>query len=274
MQGVWATTMLAVGGGILLAIRSAPGRKLCRGDLAWGPALGPRGRLDGDSTERHGACRGRRPLPSCPCWSGRLEGAASPTGGAVSLPLDGVGENACGALGEPQARGSQLNRRMAIRSPAAPHAATIPTSTQLKLVPRKPACSPSAKCRTGKMRDTRTIQLGALAPSGMKMPERNRSGRIVALTIAGEASAFGMTVVMANARVDLGVATILLICGVLVIKGSSFARWVGIIAAVIAGVSAIWWMPFYPVWAFVYIVIAALVVYALAVYGGDRQTVS
>ena len=33
-------------------------------------------------------------------------------------------------------------------------------------------------------------------------------------------------------------------------------------------------MPFYPVWAFVYIVIAALVVYALAVYGGDRQTVS
>ncbi len=33
-------------------------------------------------------------------------------------------------------------------------------------------------------------------------------------------------------------------------------------------------MPFYPVWAFVYIVIAALVVYALAVYGGAGQTVS
>ena len=27
-----------------------------------------------------------------------VKGAASPTGGAVSLPLDGVGENACGAL--------------------------------------------------------------------------------------------------------------------------------------------------------------------------------
>ena len=48
----------------------------------------------------------------------------------------------------------------------------------------------------------------------------------------------------------------------------------GIIAAVIAGVSALWWMPFYPVWAFVYIVITALVVYALAVYGGDREQVS
>ena len=48
----------------------------------------------------------------------------------------------------------------------------------------------------------------------------------------------------------------------------------GIIAAVIAGVSALWWMPFYPVWAFVYIVITTLVVYALAVYGGDRERVS
>jgi hypothetical protein len=88
-----------------------------------------------------------------------------------------------------------------------------------------------------------------------------------------EAGIFGHSL-KTYAWVDLGVAAILLICGVLVIKGSRFARWVGIIAAVIAGVSAIWWMPFYPVWAFVYIVIAALVVYALAVYGGDRQTVS
>ena len=31
---------------------------------------------------------------------------------------------------------------------------------------------------------------------------------------------------------------------------------------------------FHPVGAFVYIVIAALVIYSLAVYGGERQTVS
>jgi len=30
-------------------------------------------------------------------------------------------------------------------------------------------------------------------------------------------------------------------------------------------------MPFYPIWSFVYIFIAALVIYALAVYGGDRE---
>ena len=88
-----------------------------------------------------------------------------------------------------------------------------------------------------------------------------------------EAGIFGRSL-KTYAWVDLAVAAILLICGVLVIRGPRSARWVGIVAAVIAGVSAIWWMPFYPVWAFVYIVIAALVVYALAVYGGERQTVS
>ena len=41
------------------------------------------------------------------------------------------------------------------------------------------------------MRATQMIQLGALEPIGMKTPERKRRGRMVALTIAGEASAFG-----------------------------------------------------------------------------------
>ncbi len=73
--------------------------------------------------------------------------------------------------------------------------------------------------------------------------------------------------------VDLGVAAILLICGFLVVRGSSIARWVGIVAAAIAGISAIWWIPFYPIWALVYIVLAALVIYALAVYGGEQEAV-
>ncbi len=71
--------------------------------------------------------------------------------------------------------------------------------------------------------------------------------------------------------VDLVVAAILILSGFWVIAGSSIARWVGIVAAVIAGISAIWWMPYYPVWGFVYVFIAALVIYALAVYGGDRE---
>ncbi|MGP0109149.1 MAG: hypothetical protein ACLPR9_09875 [Acidimicrobiales bacterium] len=71
--------------------------------------------------------------------------------------------------------------------------------------------------------------------------------------------------------VDLIVAAILIICGFAVVAGSGFARWLGIIAAAIAGINAIWWMPFYPVWAFVYIILAFMVIYALAVYGGDRE---
>jgi hypothetical protein len=73
--------------------------------------------------------------------------------------------------------------------------------------------------------------------------------------------------------VDFIVAAILIICAFAVIAGSNFGRWIGIIAAAIAAISAIWWMPFYPVWGFVYIILAFFVIYALAVYGGSRQTV-
>ncbi len=73
--------------------------------------------------------------------------------------------------------------------------------------------------------------------------------------------------------IDLAVAVILIVCGIAVVGGSGVARWIGIFAAAVAGISAIWWMPFYPVWALVYIIIAFLVIYALAVYGGDREPV-
>jgi hypothetical protein len=33
-------------------------------------------------------------------------------------------------------------------------------------------------------------------------------------------------------------------------------------------ISAIWWMPYYPIWSLTYIAIGALVIYALAAYGG------
>ena len=68
--------------------------------------------------------------------------------------------------------------------------------------------------------------------------------------------------------VDLIVAAILIICAFLVVAGSQFARWIGIFAGFIAGISAMWWIPYYPVWAFVYVLLAFLVIYALAVYGG------
>src|ERR1035441_2457041 len=88
-------------------------------------------------------------------------------------------------------RGSHLKYLVAAASPANPHAATIRTSVPLKLMPRKPAWIPLAKCRTGKIRAIHRIQDGELSPSGINIPERNNSGRMLAFTIAVAASALG-----------------------------------------------------------------------------------
>ena len=58
-----------------------------------------------------------------------------------------------------------------------------------------------------------------------------------------------------------------------VFSGSQVARWVGVVAGAIGAISAIWWMPYYPVWSLTYIAIGALVIYALVVYGGKAETV-
>jgi hypothetical protein len=65
----------------------------------------------------------------------------------------------------------------------------------------------------------------------------------------------------------LGVGIVLILAGVGVMSRSQIGRWVGIVAAVIGGLSAMAWMPYYPVWSVVYVGIAVAVVYALAAYG-------
>ena len=82
--------------------------------------------------------------------------------------------------------------------PASPQAATTRTSVQWKGLPRNPACIPARKCLSGKIRPTQSIQAGGLFPSGMKTPDRKSSGRMTALTIGCEASAFGMTAEIAR----------------------------------------------------------------------------
>ena len=66
------------------------------------------------------------------------------------------------------------------------------------------------------------------------------------------------------------VGIILIISSFLVLVGSQFARWVGFIAATIMAVSAVTWMPYYPVWSLIYILIAVLVFHALSRYGGRQ----
>ena len=71
----------------------------------------------------------------------------------------------------------------------------------------------------------------------------------------------------------LVVAAVLIVSAVLVLSGSQVARWVGVAAGAIIAISAIWWMPYYPVWSLAYIAIGAVVIYALVVYGGKAETV-
>ena len=70
----------------------------------------------------------------------------------------------------------------------------------------------------------------------------------------------------------LVVAAVLIVCAVLVLSGSQLARWVGVAAGAIIAISAVWWMPYYPVWSLTYIAIGALVIYALVMYGGNAGT--
>jgi hypothetical protein len=72
--------------------------------------------------------------------------------------------------------------------------------------------------------------------------------------------------------VYLVVGIILILCSLAVIAGSQFARWVGIAAGAIGAISAIWWMPYYPIWSLTYIALGVIVIYALAAYGADSET--
>jgi hypothetical protein len=67
------------------------------------------------------------------------------------------------------------------------------------------------------------------------------------------------------------IGIVLIISSVLLLGGSQFARWIGFFAATIMAISAVTWMPYYPVWSLTYIVIAVLTFHALSKYGG-RQT--
>jgi len=66
----------------------------------------------------------------------------------------------------------------------------------------------------------------------------------------------------------LVVGILLLVSSFLVLSRSQFARWVGLIAATISAISAMTWMPYYPIWSLTYVGIAVLVIYALTAHGG------
>lgn len=73
--------------------------------------------------------------------------------------------------------------------------------------------------------------------------------------------------------VYLVVGLILLGASFGVLTGSQVSRWLGITAGAVLSISAIWWMPYYPIWSLTYIGIGVFVVYGLAAYG-SREAVT
>ena len=63
------------------------------------------------------------------------------------------------------------------------------------------------------------------------------------------------------------VGIMLLLAGIAVLQRSQLARWIGIVAGAIAAISALAWMPYYPVWSLIYVGFGVAVIYGLSVYG-------
>jgi len=72
--------------------------------------------------------------------------------------------------------------------------------------------------------------------------------------------------------IDFAVAAVLILCSFGVLARSGVSRWIGIFAGAVLSISAIWWMPYYPIWSLTYIAVGVMVIYALAAYGGDDPT--
>jgi hypothetical protein len=64
------------------------------------------------------------------------------------------------------------------------------------------------------------------------------------------------------------VGVILIVASVFVLARSQVARWIGYFAAAIGALSAMTWMPYYPIWSLTYVAIFVMTFYALARYGG------
>jgi hypothetical protein len=64
------------------------------------------------------------------------------------------------------------------------------------------------------------------------------------------------------------VGILLILSALGVMARSQISRWIGVFAGAVLAISAIWWMPYYPIWSLAYIGIGIFVIYGLVVYGG------
>jgi len=69
--------------------------------------------------------------------------------------------------------------------------------------------------------------------------------------------------------IHLILGIVVLFAGFGLFSAQVWARTVGVIIAVLAGIVAFSWLPWYPVWGILFIVISIAVIWALTVHGDD-----
>ena len=62
---------------------------------------------------------------------------------------------------------------------------------------------------------------------------------------------------------------VVLVAGFYLFSGAVWARTVGVIVAVLWAIVAFAWLPWYPVWAIIYIAVSVFIIWALTAHGRD-----
>ncbi|HEX3300753.1 MAG TPA: hypothetical protein VHW68_11665 [Actinomycetota bacterium] len=71
--------------------------------------------------------------------------------------------------------------------------------------------------------------------------------------------------------INLIIGIIVVLAGFGVFSGAVWARTIGVIMAIISGITAFAWLPWYPIWGIAIIVVSVAVIWALTSHGRDVE---
>ena len=72
--------------------------------------------------------------------------------------------------------------------------------------------------------------------------------------------------------INLILGIVILLAGAALLNGAVWARTIGVIMAILVGITNFLWLPYYPVWSIIVITISVIVVWALTAHGRDITT--
>ena len=72
--------------------------------------------------------------------------------------------------------------------------------------------------------------------------------------------------------IHLLVGIVIVLAGFALFRGAVWARTLGVIMALVSGLAAFAWLPYYPIWGIIIIIAAVAVIWSLTVHGRDVTT--